>query len=258
MSARRRQRRVPTPLTLKDLPFKRLVQEDPDLASIRQEYKDKPARKRFMAAQWEYESSTATALFNQGLTLAQRTTALTFAKGPGPCPGAVLALAIDPTYAPALLTVGSAEYQLGRINEAMELFLALADLPADTEDLVEIIDRVGDFLFDQKDYGHAKNLYEAVVQRHPAVARYHNDLSYCYLKMSQFDRGVACVWKAVELEPNNAIYLSDLGWALVENQEYERAEQVLVRAVQLPTGKITMAAQNLEECRHKMASRRGG
>ena len=123
MSARRRQSRAPTPLTLKDLPFKRLVQEDPDLASIRQEYKDKPARKRFMAAQWEYESSTATELFNQGITLAQGTTALTFATGPGPCPGAVLALAIDPTYAPALLTVGSAEYQLGRIDEAMELFL---------------------------------------------------------------------------------------------------------------------------------------
>ena len=40
-----------------------------------------------------------------------------------------------------MLTVGSLEYQYGRVEEAMILFLELTTLPADTEDLPKIIDR---------------------------------------------------------------------------------------------------------------------
>jgi hypothetical protein len=50
------------------------------------------------------------------------------------------------TYAPAILSLGSVEYQLDRRNDGRRLLLALLDLPVDTQDLAEIIDKAGDFL----------------------------------------------------------------------------------------------------------------
>jgi tetratricopeptide (TPR) repeat protein len=58
-------------------------------------------------------------------------------------------------YAPAILTVGSIEYQLGRVEEAMELFMTLTTLPKDEKDLSTIIDKAGDFLIDQGNYENA-------------------------------------------------------------------------------------------------------
>ena len=49
-------------------------------------------------------------------------------------------LAIDPDYAPAMLTVGSLEYSVWLCRaEAMAWFLKLTSVPAETEDLSEII-----------------------------------------------------------------------------------------------------------------------
>ena len=66
-----------------------------------------------------------------------------------------LALAIDPLFAPALLTVGSLEYQHGSFKEAMELLLKLTNLPENEEDLHEIIDKAGNFLLDHQDFKNA-------------------------------------------------------------------------------------------------------
>ncbi|MBW2266613.1 MAG: hypothetical protein JRF28_10735, partial [Deltaproteobacteria bacterium] len=74
-------------------------------------------------------------------------------------PSGIIALAIDPLYGSAILAVDSNEYQLGRVEEAMKLFLTLATLQKDEEDLVIIIDKAGDFLIDQDDYENAFALY---------------------------------------------------------------------------------------------------
>jgi len=50
------------------------------------------------------------------------------------------ALEAMPTYAPAILSMGSVEYQLGRIAEGRELFQSLLSLPKDTTDICQIID----------------------------------------------------------------------------------------------------------------------
>jgi len=75
-----------------------------------------------------------------------------------PWPGEVMALAIDPTYAPAILTVGSYEYIYGRKDEAMIHFMSLTKLPEDTEDLAVIIDKAGDFLIENEDIENATKL----------------------------------------------------------------------------------------------------
>jgi len=56
------------------------------------------------------------------------------------------ALEAMPTYAPAILSMGSVEYQLGRIAEGRALFQSLLSLPKNTTDIREIIDEAGTFL----------------------------------------------------------------------------------------------------------------
>src|SRR4030042_973552 len=96
---------------------------DSDLKSLRRKYALAALDKRRMAAQWEYDSSVASDLFSIALL---KSGAKTLPK-PEWLPG-FLALAIDPLFAPALLTVGSSEYQHGFVKEAMELFLTLTKL----------------------------------------------------------------------------------------------------------------------------------
>jgi hypothetical protein len=129
------------------MPFTQLVQTDSGLAEARREYAAKSPAHRRAAAQWEYDSAMANDLFAAALG---RTGC---ENSPPPrLDAGVLALAIDPLFAPALLTVGSLEYQYGRIEAAMGLFLTLTSLPQDEPDLVEIVDKAGDFLLDQNDF----------------------------------------------------------------------------------------------------------
>jgi tetratricopeptide (TPR) repeat protein len=155
-------------------------------------------------------------------------------------------LAIDPEYAPAMLTVGSLEYQYGRVEEAMALFLKLTTLPADTEDLAEIIDKAGDFLIDQDDLVNAGQLYAAAARAYPQVALYHVGLGYWAAETGRMEESVAHHRCAVELEPNNYLHLNELGYSLLEAGQYDEAEKVLQRAVRLAPPEYDLAKGNLE------------
>jgi len=116
------------------IPFSTLVKDNGELAALRRDYASRPARERRMAAEWEYHSQMASELFNNSMALSGKDRL-----GKSFWPSGVVALAIDPLYAPAILTVGSIEYQLGRIEEAMKLFKRLAELPKDAEDLRDLL-----------------------------------------------------------------------------------------------------------------------
>ena len=77
------------------------------------------------------------------------------------------ALAIEPDYAPALLTVGSIAYQLGEEERGATLFAKLADLPDDDGDLWEILDRAGEFIIDERRYGAGLRLYAVACRTFP-------------------------------------------------------------------------------------------
>jgi Tfp pilus assembly protein PilF len=62
------------------------------------------------------------------------------------------ALEAMPTYAPAILSMGSVEYQAGRIAEGRKLFQSLLSLPKNTTDIRVIIDEAGTFLTRIKAY----------------------------------------------------------------------------------------------------------
>ncbi|MFV1968588.1 MAG: hypothetical protein ACC628_24470 [Pirellulaceae bacterium] len=165
------------------MPFRKLVEQDTKLKNLRAQYADLPAEERRMAAQLAHDSAHASMLMAQAVNKPNLVHPAWH--------DAAAPLAIDPEYAPAMLTVGSLEFQYGRVEEAMALFLKLATLPADTEDLTEIIDKAGDFLIDQDDHVSAGQLYAAAVHAYPEVALYHVGLGYCVAESGRMEESVA-------------------------------------------------------------------
>ena len=135
---------------VKKTSFSALVRSGSELAELRSDYASRSAKERRNAADWEYHSQMATEIFNGAMSQSGKE-----GLGESSWPAGYVALAMDPLYAPAILTVGSVEYQLGRKAEAMELFKGLIELPKNEKDLHIIIDKAGDFLIDQKDYENA-------------------------------------------------------------------------------------------------------
>ena len=242
-SRKRTQRRE----TLAEIPFRELVKKDAELKKLRAQYADVPAEQRRNAAQWAQDSAHASMLVAEALGEPDWVHPAWH--------DAAAPLAIDPEYAPAMLTVGSLEYQYGRVEEAMTLFLKLTTLPADTEDLPEIIDRAGDFLIDQEDHVNAAQLYAAAARAYPEVALYHVGLGYCVGKTGRVEESVAHHRRAVELDPDNYLHLNDLGYSLFQAGQYDEAEQVLKRAVKLAPPEYDLAKGNLDHLRKVRSER---
>ncbi len=235
---RKRSAKVSREPTLIEIPFRELVQKDPELKEIREQYLEKSAAKRRSAAQWALDSSQATMLFAEGIGNLDMLHPAWH--------DAVVPLAIDPEFPAAILTVGSLEYQYGRVGEAMTLFLQLTSFPADAEQLPEVIDEAGDFLIDQKDSANAEKLYAAAAAAHPDIAIFHIGLGYCVAQNGRKEEAVAHNRRAVELEPDNYLHLNDLGYSLVETGQYDEAEKALRRAVGLAPADYELAAGNLK------------
>lgn len=150
--------------------FSWLLNHDTRLRELRSRFERKSLEERRMAADFEYHSSLTERLINevQGMDIPQDS-----------LPGGVRALAIDPGYAPALLTVGTHEILLGRIEEGMKLLLSLLELPGNTEDLHVIIDKAGRFLIDQLDSSRALELYEKAAKLYPDEQLFQAGIAAC-------------------------------------------------------------------------------
>lgn len=227
--------------TLAEIPFRILVEKDMELKNLRAQYAALPAERRREAAQWAHDSAHASMLVAHAV---KKPDLVHPAWHEAAAP-----LAIDPEYAPAMLTVGSLEYQYGRVEEAIPLFLKLTTFPADTEDLQEIIDEAGDFLLEHDDHVNAGQLYAAAVRAYPRVALYHVGLGYCAAEGERMEESVTHHRRAVELEPNSYLHLNDLGYSLLKAGQYDGAEEVLQRAVQLAPADYDLAKGNLEHLR---------
>ena len=60
-----------------------------------------------------------------------------------------------PKYAPAILTMGSIEYQRDQRAEGKRLLFSLLSLPRKTQDLYRVIDEAGSFLLDSNEFDDA-------------------------------------------------------------------------------------------------------
>ncbi len=157
------------------------------------------------------------------------------------------ALEIRPDYAPAVLTMGSIEYQRGRDEDGSRLFRTLLSLPDESGDLWEVIDKAGDFLIQEERYAEGLELYEAGVRRFPDKAALYQGLGCCAGHEALFDKAVEVSQRALGLEPNRQDLTNDLGWSLFQAGQIEEAEEVLSRAVALDPSD-ERALENLRLC----------
>jgi len=168
-----------------------------------------------------------------------------------------VALEMKPTYAPAILSMGSVEYQRGRRAEGRRLFRSLLSLPEDTPDLCEIIDEAGSFLIQIGAYKDGAALYRGAIERFPAVAVLHQGLGCCAGHEGRQDEAIAASERAAQLEPNNQKFVNDLGWSLFEAGRLEEAKSVLERAVAMdPSDEL--ARENLRIAKTKSEQRQKG
>ena len=228
--------------TIEEKPFRELLELDDELAQARREYADKTPQQRRMGADFVYHKGEAERMF--GAALGRNISA-------DPWRAEVMALAIDPQYAPAILTVGSLEYELGRRDEALSLLRDLTMLPEDTEDLSIIVDKAGNYLLDEDDISAALDLYTAAMEAFPKVALYHNAVGYCLGKLGLADEALVATRRAVELEPENSQWLNDLGYMLFEMGNLDEAEAILNRAIDLAPSDYVLPRNNMEEVKCK-------
>jgi len=169
------------------------------------------------------------------------------------------ALALRPDYPPAVLTMGSIEYQRYRPTEGRRLFLSLLSLPDDDCDMRQIIDTAGSFLIQSKKYADGLELFRGAVERFTDRADLYQGLGCCAGHEGFFDEAVAAYEKALALEPARQDLVNDLGWSLYESGRPEKAIKVLLRAVSMDSSD-ELARENLRICQQafsKEKSRRG-
>ncbi len=175
-----------------------------------------------------------------------------FRLGIGDVGGSIEALrrshAALPTYAPAILSLGSVAYQRRRLAEGRRLFSSLLELPDETPDLTEILDQAGDFLIQAGRYAEGLDLFRRAAERFPHVAVFHQGIGCCAGHLDLHDDAIAASRTALDLEPQNQKFVNDLGWSLYKAGRTDEARRVLERAVAMdPTD--ALAAENLRICR---------
>ena len=141
------------------------------------------------------------------------------------------ALELKPTYAPAILSMGSVEYQLGRRAQGRKLFRSLLSLPENTPDLCQTIDEAGSFLIQIGAYKDGLELFRAAIEVFPAAAVLHQGVGCCAGHEGYHEEAVAASERALQLEPGNQKFVNDLGWCLFEAGRLEEAGRILERAV---------------------------
>jgi len=231
-----------------DMPFSVLIRNDRELSALRAEYASVSAGERRKAADWEYYSQMSIDIVNKALAQGAQSGVETSSWPPG-----IIPLAIDPLYAPAILTVGSIEYQIGRVDEAMQLFLSLTTLSKDEEDLATIIDKAGDFLIDQDDYENALALYSAAEKAFPDEVVYVIGSGYCLGKLGRYEESVEKHRHADTLEPDNYKHLNDLGYSLFEAGRFDEAKAILEKSISLAPPDYEFPRNNLVELEKRRA-----
>lgn len=159
-------------------------------------------------------------------------------------------LECKPTYAPAILSLGSVEYQLGKRTAGRELFRSLLSLPKSTPDLSEIVDEAGSFLIQIGAYKDGLALYRSAVELFPAVAVLYQGIGCCAGHEQCHEEAIAAFKRAMQLDPVNQKFVNDLGWCLLEAGRIEEARSTLERAASMdPSDEL--ARGNLRICEER-------
>jgi Tfp pilus assembly protein PilF len=161
------------------------------------------------------------------------------------------ALSLKPDYPPAVMTMASIEYQRQEQEQGKRRLFGLLELPPDTDDLATIIDEAGSFLMSVNEFADGLELYREAARRFPYVPAFHQGVACCAGQEGLFDEALASSQKAIELDPQNAIYLNDMGWTLVMAERFREAEGLFQRALEIDPSN-ERAQMNLQYCQEQL------
>ena len=165
------------------------------------------------------------------------------------------AFEIKPDYPPAVLTMGSIEYQRGKQSDGKRLFLSLLSLSDDECDIRQVIDEAGSFLIQRKKYTDGLDLFRGAVARFPDRSNLYQGLGCCATHEGFFHEAVAAYEKGLALDPKRQDLVNDLGWSLYESGRLERARDLLLRAVSMDSSD-ELARENLRICQQALSKKR--
>jgi Flp pilus assembly protein TadD len=131
-------------------------------------------------------------------------------------------------------------------------------LPAETEDWVEITDKVAQFLVDAHDPDSACRLYEAVLKVLPDQQEFITGMGWVLCRAGKQAEALPWMGKALANAPQKSSVLNDYGWALTELGRYEEAEPLLVKAAQLASSDDPLPINNLKRLRQLRHQQRYG
>jgi tetratricopeptide (TPR) repeat protein len=235
--------------------FIELLSRDPQLSAFRAAYSQKPAKKRRAAAELVYDESISNSLFGAALARLQGE------RLPAPqWPPGFAALAIDPEYAPALLTVGCYEHGCGRKAEGKRLLLQLTQLSPNAADWIGIIDKAGQALMEAGDAAGTCRLYKAALAASPGKQEFITGLSWALCRAGKHEEALPWLERAVANAHDDYAVLNDYGWGLAELGRFEEAQKVLQKAAELAPADYDLPANNLgrlQQLRENAQPRKG-
>jgi tetratricopeptide (TPR) repeat protein len=170
--------------------------------------------------------------------------------GSGKKAEAMIALdeALNFGYPPAILTAGSVQYQCEQKAKGKQLLMSLVELPPETDNLFEIIEEAGSFLISISENADALELYAKAAKKFSNVPLFHQRVGQCAAQEEMFEEAIAAGQRAMDLDPENASFVSDMGWTLFLAERYREAEAMFLRALELDPSHEN-ARMNLEYCR---------
>ncbi len=131
------------------------------------------------------------------------------------------------------LQISQIQLRLKHWKEAEDALAKAEPYATKTEDKANLYFQKGALAEREKKYDQAEQFFHKVLEVDPNNAITLNNLGYMLVdKTSRYQDALKYIRKAVELEPMNGAYLDSLGWTYFKLGQYEQAEDNLRKAVE--------------------------
>ncbi|MDE0186997.1 MAG: tetratricopeptide repeat protein [Candidatus Poribacteria bacterium] len=141
------------------------------------------------------------------------------------------ALKHNPDLAEAFYDLGFIAFKNGRADDAVDNYKSALKIQPD---MAEAHYFLGKIYVEQNHFDPAEKAFQRVIEIQPSFHKAYERLAHLYGKTgSQINKAVALAERAVELQPNSAVYLNTLSWLYYINKDYVQAESAIKKALVL-------------------------
>jgi tetratricopeptide (TPR) repeat protein len=151
------------------------------------------------------------------------------------------ALKYDPKLVEAYYNIGFLAVKAGQLDKAVECYNAVLELKPD---MAEAHYLLGKIYAEQEKYEQAEKEYQRAIELEPSAAYAYERLAHLYgvtltpnfspnERKQRLGKALEFARKAVELQPDSAVYLNTLSWLYYLRQDYAQAEETIRKALSL-------------------------